>query len=118
MLKLAATLWLLLGLTAMAAPPPVGSDDYEIMHDYATWIEHQHTADGRWCCTVADGRPVAARIKGDHWQVFISSRQFDQAPNAWVDVPADRVIRAANPVGVPIAWFFRTVLCFAPPGGV
>ena len=104
---------------AWSAPPPVGSEDWEIMAPYAAWIETQHTADGRWCCTVADGRPVEARTRGDHWQVFISDAKFPNSPEGWADVPDDRVLHGANPTGFPIAWVMQgRVLCFAPAGGV
>ena len=36
-------------MVAFAAPPPEGSDDWNLMAPYAAWIESQHTSDGKLC---------------------------------------------------------------------
>lgn len=103
----------------LSAPPVVGSDDWEIMHDYREWIETQHTQFGAWCCTVADGRPVDARVHEGHWQIFVTEEKFPRSPRGWTDVPDAAVVREPNPVGVPIAWVLGgRVLCFAPSSGI
>ena len=111
----AAVAFTLIGLRAYSAPPAAGTEDWLVMHEYREWIEGQHSASGNWCCTIADGRPVQARIVGTHWQVFVTEAKFPNSPEGWADVPDALVIRGANPVGVPIAWVLDgRVLCFAP----
>lgn len=117
---------------ARAAPPPVGSDDWKIMHPYAVWAENQHDGLGRWCCTIADGRPVEARIVGgDHWEVHIVPKQWSDdnstrpGPSVnggltdhWMVVPDDKITRRANPTGHPVLWMYQgRVQCFAEPDG-
>ena len=37
----------------------------------------------------------------------------------WTDVPPDVVLRMANPIGVPIAfWLGGVIRCFVPGGGI
>lgn len=125
---------------ALAAPPPVGSDDYKIMHPYAEWVTTQHDGLGRWCCDLGDGRPVEARIEDDHWLAHVTRQHFPNttqvcpgplagpgssecAPlgpdGAWVKVPDEKITRNANPTGTPILWLYQgRVQCFAPPDGV
>lgn len=104
--------------TVQAAPPPKGTEDYEIMADYADWIAQLHV-DGVSCCSTADGRPVQARLHGEHWQVRFRAGQLPGAPTEWTDVRDAAVYRGANPVGVPIAWWFGgEIRCFAPPSGI
>lgn len=108
----------------LAAPPPEGSEDWEIMHPYADWIQHQNGAQG-WCCDVADGRPVDARMSQNHWQVrLLHPETLPNAPAGWVDVPDNALLHGRNPIGFPIAWFYHgAVRCFIPgsatqyPGG-
>ena len=52
----------LLPTLAVAAPPPVGSDDWNIMAPYKAWVTAQHDGLGRWCCDIGDGRPVDAFV--------------------------------------------------------
>jgi hypothetical protein len=101
----------LLGLAvpgARAAPPPVGSEDWQIMAPFSGWIRGlQH--EGVVCCTMADGRPVQARSQGDRWQVKWRPGQLEGAPTDWVE----------NPTGMPIAfWLAGVIRCFVPPGGI
>jgi hypothetical protein len=104
-----------LSSAVQAAPPPEGSEDWEIMRPYADWIQHQNGPMG-WCCDVADGRPVDARMTESHWQVrLLHSEALPNAPPGWVDVPDDALLHGQNPTGFPIAWFYHGgVRCFIP----
>ncbi len=103
---------------AFAAPPDPGSDDWNVMLPYQEWIQGQHDNLGRSCCSIADGRPVDVRIRDGHWEVHITKQHFPDEDDRWVGVPDEKVIRSANPTGVPIVWFsWGRVLCFAPPDG-
>lgn len=123
----------------LAAPPPYGSDDWNIMHPYKEWVESQHDQLGRWCCDIADGRPVDAEIYyncdlppdlphgecpvmmpiGAHWWVHIERKHFPDERDRWEVVPDEKITHNANPVGVPILWLYQgRVQCFAPPDGV
>lgn len=122
---------LLLGAAiALAAPPPVGSDDWNVMHPYKEWVTSQHDGLGRWCCDIGDGRPVKAEIRGDSWWVRIDPRQWRDQPGPvagpqptplaaeWLQVPDEEITRNSNPTGVPILWLYQgRVQCFAPPDG-
>lgn len=126
MTRTLAVLLCLLSTHTLAAPPPEGSEDYKIMHPYAQWVTSQHDRLGRWCCSIADGRPVDAKISPEgHWQVMfqrpetISDDAAQPVPSGWINVPDDAVIKGANPMGVPIAWWYRgRIQCFCPIGGV
>lgn len=107
------------GSYAFGAPPPKGSEDWEILSPHAEWIRSVATLDGSICCTIADGRPVDARSRGATWQVKWRPGQLEGAPTDWIDVPEDVVIRVPNPTGFPIAfWLQGKLRCFVPPGGV
>lgn len=110
----ALLLALALSLLAHAAPPAPGTEDYEIMAPFADWIRGlQH--EGIVCCTMADGRPVQARTRGDGWQVRWRPGQLEGAPTEWIDVPASVVLRVPNPTGMPIAfWLGGALRCFVP----
>jgi hypothetical protein len=115
---LAAVAALTIG-AAHAAPPAVGSEDYEIMHPFAEWVMHQNAPTGQWCCDISDGRPVEARTVGEHWQVYVTAEKFPGSTPGWHDVPDVAVLHNPNPTGVPIAWVIHDHLyCFAPAGGV
>ena len=123
-----------------AAPPPVDSDDYAAMKPFAEWIGSQHDQLGRYCCDVSDGRPAEAQIgrpehadvpvdpapeDGDeHWWVRISPKHFPGdatnplQPDHWAPVPDQKVIKNANPTGMPILWLYQgRIQCFAAPNG-
>jgi hypothetical protein len=101
--------------TAHAAPPAVGSEDWEVMAPYAEWVRTQNAPDGHWCCDISDGRPVEARIYKGHWQIYITEEKFPRSPVGWANVPDDAVLRNANPMGVAIAWVLGgRIFCFAP----
>jgi hypothetical protein len=107
----------LLAGTAIAAPPPVGSEDWAVMGPHSGWIEGLRR-NGVSCCDSSDGRPVDARVHGGRWQVKFRSGQLPTAPLHWTDVEDAAVLRVANPVGQAIAfWAGGRVLCFVPPAG-
>lgn len=104
---------------ARAAPPPVGSDDWNVMHPYADWVTTQHDEAGRWCCNIADGRPVDAETRGNAWWAHITPEHFPGERDRWAEVPDNKVLHQANPTGSPILWLYQgRVQCFAPPAGV
>ena len=110
---------LLPAASALAAPPPEGSDDWKIMSPFKDWVTSQHDRLGRWCCDIGDGRPVEARITDDHWEVHVEKSHFPDEPEAWLKVPEDKIVHQANPTGSPILWLYQGgVQCFAPPDGV
>lgn len=105
--------------TAVAAPPPVGSEDWEILEPHAEWIKGL-TAAGMRCCDWSDTRPVRVRTVGDGWQVWLRKGQIEGAPaEQWLDVPPEAIIHGENPVGMAIAsWWGGKVRCFVPPGAI
>lgn len=118
---LAGAVLALIGLTDMclAAPPPVGSEDWQLMSPYRGEIERAEAESGARCCDWGDGRPVEARRAGQGWQVRFREGNAIGAPaGVWLDVPEAALVLAANPVGVPIAWWRRDgqgggrVVCF------
>ncbi len=107
-----------ISLPVLAAPPPEGSDDYKLIMPYRDWVTSQHDALGRWCCDIGDGRPVEARIAGDHWEAHITAQHFPGESDRWVTVPDEKITHNANPTGTPILWLYQSrVQCFAPPDG-
>jgi hypothetical protein len=103
-------------LPAYAAPPAPGSEDWEILHPHADWINGLE-AGGMRCCDWSDTRPVKVRTVGDRWQVWLRRGQIAGAPaEQWLDVPDAAVLRIPNPVGMAIAsWWGGQVRCFVPP---
>lgn len=70
-----------------------------------------------------DCKNVEVRIRDGHLEAFIDSATFPEsryssnmghAPNAWVVVPEDRIIRGlGNPTGRPVAcWYAKAIRCF------
>lgn len=90
----------------LAAPPPVGSDDWKIMSPFKDWVsgQKQPTGSNGSCCDWADGRPVEAEIRGDHWWAHVTPAHWPGIADQWLEVPDERVIRAKNPVGAAILW--------------
>ena len=117
-LALALAMMLVAG-RAWSAPPPVGSDDWNIMAPFREWVTTQHDTLGRWCCDIGDGRPVEARIADNHWEVHVTPQHWPGETDRWIAVPDEKVTHNANPTGAPILWLYRSrVQCFAPPDGV
>jgi hypothetical protein len=107
-----------LPIAAHAAPPPLGSEDWNLMAPFKEWVTTQHDSLGRWCCDIGDGRPVEARIDSDHWSVHVTPQHFPGETDRWMAVPEEKVVPGANPTGSPILWLYRgQVQCFAPPNG-
>lgn len=108
-LRLSSTLLLAVFLAscivimALAAPPP-GADGR-----YRDWFRSLKDASGISCCDVSDCLPTSARVSGEGYQAKTPAGD-------WVTVPADKVIRRDNPLGVPVmCWLpHRGVMCFVP----
>ena len=108
---MALGLWV---LPALGAPPAPGSEDHRVLSPHADWI-HSLRRGGVSCCDMSDGRPVEARIVGGVWQVRFRPGSLAGAPVGWVPVEDAAVLRVANPVGAPVAfWAGGRVLCFVP----
>jgi hypothetical protein len=67
------------------------------------------------CCTIADGYPVVAESRGDHFWISYKGH--------WYEVPDAAVVHNhVNPIGVPIAWlklvgdYVTGIRCFLPAG--
>jgi hypothetical protein len=117
---------------AMAAPPPVGSPEWDALSPFAQWFAEQRvpgTSD--ICCNIADGRTVDVRINGKTGRYEIKFRHPETirdawplpSPDVWYDVPPIAVLRVANPTGKAIAWwspgsivsaYNSPIRCFAP----
>jgi len=99
---------------ANAAPPPVGTEDYNIMMPYAAWVVQQKTQSGLSCCDIADGRPVNIRSTAHGWEAYISKTKFgSSAPDAWLPIPDSAILHVANPTGVAVAWWYMgSIRCF------
>jgi hypothetical protein len=106
---------------ATAAPPPVGSEDYQLTAPYSDWFRTLRNVEGELCCTLSDCRPVQARVTQDgHWEFLADPKHFTNGDNSWVRVPDDRVLRRPNPVGQPIACYVAGFppFCFLPADAV
>ncbi len=106
---------------ASAAPPPPGSEDFQVTAPYSDWFRALRNVEGTLCCTLADCRPVDARISADgHWDFLADPKHFTGGDNTWIKVPDNRVLRKPNPVGQPIACYVDGLppFCFLPAEGV
>ncbi len=97
--------------------------------EHAQWFRSlQQPGTGRSCCSIADCRPVLARIAKDHWEAFIDMRHFGpDAPQDWVRVADAHILRGMHsPLGEAVAcWHvFHSsgvrddaagLMCFVPP---
>jgi hypothetical protein len=84
------------------ARPPENADPA-----LAPWFEAQKIPGTTVsCCSTADGRPVAYRIAGDHYEVLLKREQFPWlTQEGWKAVDDRSVIRGQeNPTGRAIAW--------------
>lgn len=89
------------------AAPPDGADPNSPL---GAWYRSLQAPDGKSCCSIADCRPIDARLIGEHWEI--------RTEMGWQEVPPDRVLRRENPDGRPIACrSLGLVLCFVPPAG-
>ena len=99
---------------AHGAPPPKDSEDYQVMAPFGHWITTQHDRAGQWCCDIADGRPVDARmvtmvdadgVERTHWQAHVTPGHWDEVnEDTWLTIPDDKVVPGANPTGSAILW--------------
>ena len=107
----------LLAAPGYAAPPP-GADG-----SLAPWFQSLSApGSNASCCSIADCRNVQAEIRGDgHWWAWVDSRTFpDRAPNAWIMVPDDVILkRHDNPSGEKrwLCWYAGSVRCFVEGSG-
>jgi hypothetical protein len=96
-----------LGASGLAAQPD-GADPNSPL---GSWYRSLRSPDGVSCCSIADCRPIDARLVAEHWEILVP--EF-----GWQVVPADRVLKRENPDGRPIACrSYGRVLCFVPPAG-
>lgn len=110
----------LLAAPAIAAPPP-GADPNSAI---ARWVQSLKDLRGVSCCSLADCRPVHARITdAGTWQAWIDRDTFGaSAPDTWVDVAAEVVAgtRSAGPppdTHVWACWYGGAVRCLATTDG-
>jgi len=82
----------------------------------AAWYRSLTTTEGKSCCSERDCAVAEARLKDDHWEVYIVPYEGDPK---WVRVPERALLRRENPDGRPI--LCRTpngyIRCFIPPSG-
>jgi hypothetical protein len=117
MMRIATAAALVLALlpgVAGAVPPPQDTEDYRMMAPHGAWITGQHDRLGRWCCSLGDSALVEVRTVDEHYEVRALRPAPERGvPEGWHPVPDDKVIHDANPVGVPLAWFYNDhVQCF------
>ena len=99
------TLFLVLVSAALGQPPP-GADPNSPLGLWFRSLTAPYS--GISCCSVADCRPVEARLVGEGWEIHVDG--------TWIEVPADVVLKRDNPDGRPIACVFAgSILCFVPP---
>lgn len=112
----------------IAAPPP--GADMSLAPWYKSLVVPQGDPGiaGTMCCSVADCRNVDDRTREGHYEAYIDSATFPddpsneyhgRAPNAWVAVPEERIIRGRdNPTGRAVAcWYHGEIRCFVPGSG-
>lgn len=94
---------------AVAAPPPPGSEDYEQLMPYASWISARAANNGGLCCSISDCRVVPFRTQGSQFEAFIAHHdlrgfvKFPGGPDRWIAVPTDVIKHESNPTGRAIA---------------
>lgn len=121
---MAAGVSLLLIGPILAAPPPPGSAQAEMMAPYAEWISGlKNPTTGEGCCSLSDCRVVDYRLTSDGYEAFIDRKTFPDGPNAWVKVPDYVVVHTGNPTGLAVAcwaaWHHESAgwFCFTPSSG-
>src|SRR5215475_3561590 len=80
-----------LSLMPALAQPPIGADPNSPM---GLWYKSLRDGVGRACCTIADCRPVDARLNQGHWEVMME--------DGWRRVWRGNVLQRENPDGRPI----------------
>lgn len=93
-------LWMLLLASPALAAPPTDADPA-----LAPWFNGLRAPwTNALCCSAADCRPVASRLRQGHYEVFVG--------DAWRPVPDSTILnRTDNPTG-------RAVVCWTPQAGV
>jgi hypothetical protein len=101
------SLFMLLLLAGVAAgQPPQGANPNSPLGLWYRSLTQPYN--GRSCCSVADCRPVEARLAGDGWEIRVGGR--------WLAVPRWNVLKRENLDGRPIACLHAGyILCFVPP---
>ena len=93
----------LVGSAALARPPENADPAL------APWFKSlAQPGTGVSCCSIADCRPVDARITPTGYEIFVHDR--------WLRVPPEKILRGKkNPIGKPVACVLNDqVLCFVP----
>ena len=82
----------------------------------AVWFRSLLTADGISYCSDRDCGIAEARMKDDHWEVWI--QPYDTVVK-WVKVPEEAIPRRENPDSRPILCRAPNgyIRCFVPPAG-
>ena len=90
---------------ALGQPPP-GADPNSPL---GLWYRSLTTPySGGSCCSVADCRPVEARLVSEGWEIHVDG--------VWIKVSPHMVLKRDNPDGRPIACLHAgIVICFVPP---
>jgi hypothetical protein len=94
---------LVVGSAALGAPPENADPAL------APWFRSlAQPGTGISCCSIADCRPVDARITSTGYEIFVKDQ--------WLTVPPEKVLQGKqNPVGRPVACVLNgQVLCFVP----
>lgn len=93
----------MIGSTAFARPPDNADPAL------APWFRSlAQPGTGISCCSLADCRPVSARITPSGYQILVNKR--------WIAVPPEKILQGKeNPTGKPVACVVNgEVLCFVP----
>lgn len=100
----------LLGLVLAAFPLPLlGAPPENADPALAPWYRSlTQPGSGIGCCSIADCRPVDAKITPKGYAILVDGN--------WRDVPQSVIIQGKqNPTGKPIACIFGgSILCFVP----
>ena len=115
---------LLLSTPSLAAPPPSGSPQADMMAPYAEWVRGlKNPNTGQGCCSLSDCRVVEYRLTPEGYEAFIDKATFPGGPDAWVKVPDYVVLHKDNPTGFAVAcwasWHKDSsgFFCFTPSSG-
>lgn len=103
-LWLGGTAALMLIASAAVGAPPENADP-----TLAPWFRSlAQPGTGISCCSLADCRPVDARITPSGYQIHVKDE--------WLTVPPEKILRGKeNPTGKPVACVLNgQVLCFVP----
>ena len=106
-------------VAAWASPPQPGSRDAKLLAGFEDWVRSQYTADHRYCCDAADGRPLDAsevRIVDGRYEVKWATRHWPDGNDQWLPVDPTNVLADSSPIGMHVAWImYGHVYCLALP---